>query len=292
MNSVTIAGNSRIVALIGDPVAHSVSPVIHNHLFAHYKLPLVYIPLKTSSAHLRNAITMLRDSGFAGANITIPHKQAVLSVCDTISDLSQKTDTVNTLYWHENRLRGTTTDAQGFFTALAGMKISIAGKKIMILGNGGTARTLAYALSLEKRCAKIVLAARTKTKADLLAHEITNTTSFLIDTVEISSASFPQELAESSLLVNCTPVGMHPNLNQTPFDVSLLTSTTAVFDTIYNPAQTMLLKAAKQIGSVALNGLPMLLHQGLASFTYWTGISADTSLINLNDVQALTGSKT
>lgn len=146
-----IRGDTKIVCLIGYPVAHSISPIIHNHAFRSLGLPYCYIPLPVPPAALHAACALFRASRFAGANVTIPHKSAITHYCDRLSPLSTITGTVNTLYWEGDVLCGTTTDPEGFTRAVAAAGHELVGSHVVIIGNGGTARTLSIALSLEKK---------------------------------------------------------------------------------------------------------------------------------------------
>jgi shikimate dehydrogenase len=287
MERPLIRGDTRLVALLGDPVAHSLSPVIHNHAFARLNLPFVYLPLRVSRADLHRALALLRDSRFAGANITIPHKQSALPYCDRISDLSHLTGTVNTLYFDKSILWGTTTDAEGFFRALAWMGHDIAGGSTVLVGNGGTARTLGFALAKTGKPARLSLVGRDLSRVAALAGEIAEKTGFPVDYRQLDDPEARTCIGQCSLLVNCTPVGMHPHADALPVPLDLLRNTMTVFDTIYNPSTTRLLSLAQQAGCKTQNGMRMLLYQGLASFKLWTGCEADEGLFDIQELEAL-----
>jgi len=289
MERQEIRGDTRLVALLGDPVAHSVSPLIHNHLFARLGLPFVYIPLRVAAADLGAAVRVLRSARCAGANITIPHKQAAAPLCDRLSDLSKMTGTVNTLWFAEECLHGTTTDADGFFGALAWMGHDPAGGRVVILGNGGAARTLSFALALAKKCAAIALVGRDDTRVGSLAAEVGDRTGFAVAHATFGTKAAAQALAACTLLVNCTSVGMHPAADASPVDSAVLHAGMTVFDTIYNPAKTRLVAAAERAGCRVQNGLRMLLYQGLSSFALWTGMRPDESLVDVNELTRAMG---
>ncbi len=287
--SHAITGESKIVALLGDPVAHSLSPAIHNHIYATLNLPYVYIPLNVSAADVRSVVKTLRRVNFCGANVTIPHKQAVVYLCDTISPLSKIIGAVNTLYMSNGKLHGTTTDAEGFFAALAADGVTPADKNIVILGNGGTARTLCSAMALRKDAASITLVGRNSDKINNLALEINNATGATIKTSSFSDDALASVCKDCTLLLNCTNVGMHPDLSQSPLDNSFFHPTMYVFDTIYNPHETLFLSRARAAGCKTQNGLRMLLLQALASHTYFTNTVVDPSIIDLTELSALIG---
>ena len=287
MENSVITGVTRLIVLLGDPVAHSISPQIHNHAFAHYKLPYTYVPLKTGKSDLRSVIKSLRACGFAGANVTIPHKQHVVDCCDKISLLSEKTGTVNTLYFKDDILCGTTTDSEGFIRALAEKRTDSAGSNCVILGNGGTARTLGYYLALERLPKTLTFVGRNLGRVTSLAEEISSTTGFETAATTFDSDTISEVLDSCSLLINCTSVGMYPNTGVSPLMSGFHRGMT-VFDTIYNPAETELLKCAGKAGCKTQNGIEMLLHQGLASFKLWTGIDVDKNIFDMNELQSLT----
>lgn len=285
MDKQLVRGDTRLVGLVGWPVAHSLSPLIHNHAFSRLGLNFVYVALPVQPADLASVITALRHAGFAGANITIPHKQAVMACCDSLSELSRITGAVNTLYFSEGSLCGTTTDAQGFDRALAWMGHDYTGGHVVILGNGGTARTLASALALSGRVASITLVGRDGERVGKLAAEIGAATAAPVQWTTFDSPALAQTMARATLCVNCTSVGMHPHEQETPLPAQLLHAGLTVFDAIYNPVETRLLAEARRAGCAVQNGMRMLLYQGLASFTYWTGVTVDDAIFAIDELQ-------
>jgi shikimate dehydrogenase len=223
-----------------------------------------------------------------GANVTIPHKERVLRFCDEISELSAATGTVNTLYLRDGRLCGTTTDPIGFYRALnaTGHELD-GGDDVVILGNGGTARTLSSALLLDKKCRSLVIVARSIDKAEKLVSSIRGLGEIKVGCVKIGSSESEEVFGKCSLLVNCTSVGMHPNVDDTPIDKSFFHSGMTVFDVVYNPGETRFLREAAGLGCRAKNGLLMLLYQGLESFRYWTGVEAPEDIFDEAWLQTL-----
>ena len=284
MLSPTISGATRLIGLLGDPVAHSLSPLLHNHVFAALGLPYAYVPLAVKGRDIHNALVALRAFSFVGANVTIPHKQRVVPYCDALSPVSAAMGAVNTLYFRTGLLHGTTTDPEGFYKALAWMRHDPAGGRIVILGNGGIARTLAYALALDRIPRRLTLVGRDPKKVSALASELSAATHFPAQWTTFSDAGCRERIKECTLLVNCTSVGMSPRTNETPIDPAALHDAMAVFDTVYNPAETKLLADARRAGCAAQNGMRMLLYQGLASLKIWTGIEADDSIIDINEL--------
>jgi|WetSurMetagenome_2_1015567.scaffolds.fasta_scaffold00168_7 shikimate dehydrogenase len=287
MRDQSITGRTRLVGLLGSPVAHSLSPAIHNHVYATLGLPLAFVPLAVSSENLHVAVRALRACGFAGANATIPHKRAVLPLCDVVSPLSAVTKTVNTLYFRDNLLHGTTTDFSGLLAALGGMGHNPKGGRIVILGNGGTARTFAFAFAREKIPARLSLVGRDEARVRALAEEASAATGFPVSFELFSSQGLADVMRECTLCINCTPVGMHPNTAASPLDRAFLHKDITVFDTVYNPRQTMLCRDAERAGCAWSGGLHMLVHQALASMKFWTGREIDPSIINMDELAGL-----
>lgn len=287
-----VEGTTGLVGLLGHPVAHSISPAIHNHAFASLGLPYAYVPLDVPPHDLPAAVQALRVLRFVGANVTIPHKRAVAASCDRLSELSRLTGTVNTLYMRDGDLCGTTTDPDGFFRALASMGHDSRAGHVVILGNGGAARTLATALAHKGKIASLALIGRDPGRVAGLADEVSLTTGFDVASALFDSSGCRDRLAACTLLVNCTSVGMYPNTNASPLPASAFHSGMTVFDTIYNPCRTVLLQHAEKAGCVIQNGLRMLLFQGLASFAYWTGVEAPEELFDIRELQSLVTEQT
>ena len=292
MNPQIITGETKIAGIIGNPVKHSISPAIHNHLFRELNLPFAYIPLGVERESLENLVTTLRAINSIGANVTIPYKEAVLEYCDEISDLSKLTGTVNTLYFKESKLCGTTTDYLGFSEAVARAGKELALANVVIIGNGGTARTIAIALANEGVISSLSIVGRNRERVKKLANEVIEKTNFPVDISELGDFMTENILDRCDLLVNCTPVGMSPNIKNSPIDEKYLHAGMFVFDAIYNPVKTKLLQDAEVLGCKTENGLAMLLYQGLASFEYWTGIKPKRDLISPTELLAVvTGEK-
>lgn len=290
MNMQTfIRGNSRIVYLLGYPVAHSLSPQIHNHAFRALGLPYVYIPLGIPPQSFSNAIYTLRASSFAGANVTLPHKGAAYHYCDRISDLSRCTGTVNTLYLENGLLCGTTTDPEGFKRAVAWMGHDLNGSHVVMLGNGGVTRTLSTALALEKKIASLTIMGRNKSKVNELVSEVATVSNFETQACVFDDKCAADILNRCTLLVNGTSAGMHPDVNNTPLQGRCFHKNMTVFDTIYNPSKTRFLHEAQLAGCNIQNGLRMLLYQGLASFKLWTGVDVPEGLFDLTELENMIG---
>lgn len=282
MQNQKITGTTRIAGLLGNPVKHSISPLIHNHAFSSLGIDCCYVPLGCEAEKLGGLISSLRALRFVGANVTIPYKSDVIHFCDELSPLSEITGTVNTLYMDGEKLCGTTTDGDGFLRALTENGFDPQGKKIVILGNGGTARTLAMVLAHKLIPKELMLLGRSNEKVRVLSHEVYSKTEFGVEHAVFGSETAEKALADADLVVNCTPVGMSPREDASPISKESMNKECYYFDAIYNPTETLFLKNARELGASHQNGLQMLLFQGLESFTYWTGETVPVSIFNLD----------
>lgn len=287
MESQLIQGSTRPVGLLGNPVKHSLSPLFQNHAFAKLGLPFVYIPLEVKKKDIHTAMHALRAFNFAGANVTIPFKRDVIHYCDTISELSKLTGTVNTLYSENELLIGTTTDAAGFFYALGSCGHDVNKDNVVILGNGGTARTLGFAIAKEKEVTSLTIIGRNQSRIGNLSYEISSKTGVTVFSALFDSEECKRHLKECTLLINCTSVGLSPEADKSPLSKDAFHKDMYVFDTIYNPPKTKFLNYAEKTGCQTQNGLHMLLYQGLASFKYWTGVDMNKDLFDSDELQSL-----
>ncbi len=255
-------------AVLGHPVAHSLSPAIHNYWIGRYGLQGQYEAIDVAPERLAVAISGLIDEGYNGFNITIPHKQAALALCHEVDEGARQVGAVNTISIDEKgKICGTNTDIFGF---VLNMKEQMPGFDFkagpaLVLGAGGAARAIVCALK-KQEAPQIIVANRTLERAQALAHD------FGVKAIEWEGAE--KAMAECALLVNTTALGMkgHPPLN---LDLKQLSPKAAVGDIVYNPESTPLLQAAAVRGNVTVGGLGMLLHQARLAFSHWTGILPD-----------------
>ncbi len=286
MRDQAVSGTTRLVGLLGNPLGHSLSPLIHNHVYATLGINLAYVPLEVSTSQLHTILHALRACRFAGANVTIPHKQAAVRYCDVLSPLSALTGTVNTLYFSDNILHGTTTDWDGLRCALSALGIDAKNRAIVILGNGGTGRTFAFALASEKIPSRLTIVGRDARKVECLASEVSQATGFPVGGVLFSSEKLDAIMNECTLCINCTPVGMHPRIGESPIHGRFLHAGMIVFDTVYNPGKTALCGMAEKAGCRWSGGLSMLVYQALASIKYFTGREVSGDIVDIKDLLA------
>ena len=267
--SLNINGQTKLVGLIGYPVKHSLSPAMHNSAFAALDLNWCYVPLPVHPDRLGEAVAGLRAMSFVGANVTVPHKEAVMSYLDHVTPEAQAIGAVNTLVMCEGRSIGHNTDWQGFLTALGEGGFDPHGKRVVVLGAGGAARAVVYALA--QAGAQVAVLNRTLARAQALVQGF----SHLFPSLPLTLQTLKEQTAEAHLLVNATPIGTWPEVDKSiwPEDLAFPGHLT-VFDLVYNPRQTKLLRQARAAGAKAIGGLGMLVHQGAVAFELWTGEKA------------------
>lgn len=258
-----VNGHTKQLAIFGYPVEHSFSPQMHNFISEKMGNNYVYTALEVEPEKLGDAIRGMRAMKIVGVNITAPHKNAVMQYLDEISDEARKFGSVNTVVNKDGKLIGYNTDAQGFCRSLEYNGIEVEGKDILMLGAGGAAKPVCMLLAM-KGAKSITLINRTKSKADELAEYVKTVIGYKIGT-EMS-------LEHYDLVINTTAAGMAPQLDKCPLeDMSFIDSNTAVADMIYNPPKTVFLKRAEENGAKIMNGLGMLIFQGLLAYEYFTG---------------------
>lgn len=277
-----ILGTTRLIALLGDPVAHSLSPAMHNAAFEQYGLDFAYVPLRVRAEGLKTALDALRVFNFRGANVTIPHKTAVIPYMDELTESARAIGAVNTILHEDGRLIGTTTDPEGFLEGYREKGHSFIGQAVAILGNGGSARTIAYALLMRDRPKRVAIVGRDLAKSKLLAAEIASRLGLgqggaLPAPEAVPFSGYASIRDGIDVVVNTTPVGMHPNLEASPLRPEDLVPGQVVYDIVYAPERTRLIRDAEARGLDTVGGLGMLVHQGRASFEYWTGIKPDAA---------------
>ena len=257
--------------IFGYPISHSISPAMHNAAFESAGIDAVYEAWETAPDDLAAGVAALRSDSYLGANVTVPHKQAVMGHLDEIDDLASRIGAVNTIVNRDGQLVGSNTDALGFINSLrveAG--VSARDLRVVLIGAGGAARAAAYALADEK-AGLLTIGNRTVERAELLAKELretgTETVSF-----GISDSHFLSACERAALIVNSTSVGMlhGPAEDESPIPASSISPGCVVYDMVYNPTRTPLLADAGKAGAQGVGGLPMLVYQGAAAWERWT----------------------
>ena len=260
---------TKLYGIIGNPVSHSMSPAIHNAAFTEKGLNNVYVPLKI--ANIDTFMKECREIDFQGFSVTIPHKESVLPLLDDLDPNARRIGAINTIVNRNGKLTGYNTDCMA---AVIGLECSLKetdetlnNKKVSIIGAGGAARAIAFGLK-EKGC-DITIFNRTIERAEKLSHD-----------VKCKFESFEEiHQIDSDILINTTSIGMFPNVDQTPVPKNILKEGMIVFDAVYNPIETRLLREANENGCHTVNGLSMFINQAAEQFRLWTNIDAPIELM-------------
>jgi len=266
-----LSGHTQIVGVIGWPIEHSVSPPMHNAAFGALGMDWCYVPFPVHPANLKEAIAGVRALGLRGINVTVPHKKGVVALVDELTPAARAVGAVNTVISRGEVLVGHNTDVGGFLRALREAGFEPEGCSALILGAGGAARAVAYALAGVG--AQVVILNRNLGRAQALAVAFAGVSETArLRAGPLNEKSVGQEMERASLVVNATPLGMWPQVGTTPWPDELpFPSHARLFDLVYNPRETRLMRRARLEGARAVGGLRMLVHQGAEAFALWTG---------------------
>ncbi len=283
-----ITGKTKLLGVIGHPVEHSLSPVMHNAALASLGLDYVYLPLPVKPEDLDEALKGFAAIGLTGFNITIPHKQAILPFLSTISPVASAVGAVNTVWRTDEGWVGTNTDVEGFIAPLLTYNRDWSGAVAVILGNGGAARAV-VAGTRQLGFREIYVVGRNALKLQEFRDSWSNS-SFKVNLRIQTWEKLPQLIASSDLLVNTTPVGMYPHGEHSPLsldEISLLPKGAIAYDLIYTPRPTRFLQQAHQQGASAIDGLEMLVQQGAAALKIWLQQPAPVDIMRSSLLQHL-----
>jgi len=282
-----VSSETGVCGLIGDPVAHSVSPAMHNAAFISLGLNYIYLPFRVAREHLAAAIGGMRAFNIRGLNVTLPHKVAVIPLLDGLDPLARKIGAVNTIVNDNGYLKGYNTDAGGFIEALAQGGFQPQGKKVVVLGAGGASRAISFALAESGADIAILNRQQEMDWAGALAVDVSRLCGREVKALELNDGNLKAVLAGADLLVNATSVGMSPGVDKTPVPKGLLKKGLVVFDAVYNPLNTRLLAEAEAIGAKTIGGLDMLVGQGALAFELWTGVKPPAAVMKAAAIKAL-----
>lgn len=271
-----ITGTTQLLGVIGDPIRHSLSPIMHNAAIAHLGVDYVYLPFPVATQHLGQAIAGFAAIGLCGFNITIPHKQAILPYLHQVSSVAQAVGAVNTVWRTEAGWSGTNTDVEGFLAPLQSLDRDWRQAEVVILGNGGSARAVVAGCA-QLGCAKLAVVGRDRDKlaAFHASWDLPNLTTVVWSDLATC-------LPQAALVVNTTPIGMSPRVDASPLsptEMALLPASAIAYDLIYTPNPTQFLQQASAHGAMAIDGLEMLVQQGAAALSLWLGQPAPVEVM-------------
>jgi len=264
-----INSHTGLCILIGNPVEHSVSPEIHNAGYRALKLNYVYLAFRVED--LKSALDGIRALGIRGASVTIPHKSAIIPYLDELSELAKWIGAVNTVVNENGKLVGYNFDGQAAYLSLISAGIRLEGRKIVMLGAGGAARAIAFTIASKRKSGEMVLMDIRDKTAEALAREVSEKIGANVRSVKMAQELLEKELEDCSVLINASPVGMFPRINDSPVPAKFLRKNLAVFDIVYNPFRTKLIRDASKKGAKVIGGLEMLVRQAGEQFRLFTG---------------------
>lgn len=284
---------TKFVGLIGHKLSHSISPQFQQAAFDYLGLDIRYEVWDTAKEELPDVVEGLRDDSKLGANVTIPYKEAVLSLLNKVDKVASRIGAVNTIVKRDDKLVGYNTDTSGFIRALEEDGGFVpGGKRVVLLGAGGAARAVSFAL-VDAGARSLVILNRSIERGRELALDLK--WDLKVSDTEVVALSWKDgmtltALSECDLLVNCTSVGMKNSASEgkSPLSIAMIPKRALVYDVVYNPIETPLIVAAKRAGARTLGGLPMLVYQGAASFELWTGKAAPIDIMMKVAKRALT----
>jgi shikimate dehydrogenase len=287
MANKVITGKTRICGVIGNPIEHTMSPIMHNAAFKKLGLDYIYIPFRVSNEELAEAVDGMRALNIRGFNVTIPHKVTVMPMLDGLDPLAEKVGAVNTVVNNDGNLRGYNTDATGFLQALLERGVEPRGKNTVVLGAGGASRAVSYVLA--ERGAHLTILNRQLELdwAEALAERIAEDFKKEVRVLELGFENLAIAMERADILINATSVGMSPNSQETPVPARLLKPELVVFDIVYNPIRTRLLQEAEAAGAHTIEGVDMLAWQGALAFEKWTEQTAPLYLMRKEAIKVL-----
>ena len=276
-NSQLITSHTQTIAIIGEPIEHSLTPRIQNRALQEVGVDVVNIALRVAPDDLAVAVRGAQKMGFLGLMVTIPHKEKVLSLCDSLDESARLMGAANLLHFRpDGRIIGYSSDGWAAVKSLQEEGANVRDARIAILGGGGAARSLALTFAHEG-AREIVLLNRTVERAQLIADEV-QTLNIPTRAATLDESTLGRVLPEVNLLVNATSIGMHPNHDETPVPLKVLSSHLTVYDIVYNPLETRLLREAKSASARVVDGLGMLIYTNVRAVEICAGhhISAAT----------------
>ncbi|WP_141431440.1 shikimate dehydrogenase [Bacillus sp. 03113] len=274
----------QLYGVIGDPIAHSMSPAMHNDLFEHYQIDAVYKPFHIKKGELQEGLKQLREMDISGFNVTVPHKTEIMPYLDHLDPLSEAIGAVNTVVNDGGKWIGYNTDGSGYIKGILQQIDSLLDKEVLIIGAGGAARAIYYTMA-SMGVKRLDLCNRTFEKANVLVQVCP----YSVPTNVLTNEQAETNLFQYDLIVQTTPIGMSPNINNQPLSIASMKKNCFVSDIIYNPLETQFLKNAKEAGAITQNGISMFVFQGALAFEKWTGIFPNTLRMEENVLKQLGG---
>ena len=274
----SINPKTKVFALIGNPVSHSMSPAIHNAAFMKLNIDSLYVAFQVED--VKSAMAGMRAlDNFRGMSVTIPHKIEVMQYVDEIPEVDRHIGSINTVVKEDGKLIGFNTDGPGALKAIVDAGVELAGKKVLMLGAGGAARAIAFTLAKQGGIDELVLLDINEDFLNNLTEDLRNGTEATITPGMLNPAAIEEHMASADLIVNCTPVGMHPKEDASLVPEALFRPGQVVFDVVYNPLETKMLRQARAKGLTVIQGVEMFINQAILQFERFAGADAPEELM-------------
>lgn len=284
----TISPATKLCAVIGNPVGHSLSPALHNAAFNALDLDFVYVAFRVED--LKSAIYGMRAlQNFRGMSVTIPHKVEIIDYLDEVAEVDRFIGSVNTVINEEGRLYGFGTDGPGALKALVDAGVTLQGAHVLMLGAGGAARAIAFTIAAAAPLGGLVLMDINSQVMECLSADLARGTGVAVGTDRLENDSIAAQVPRADIIINCTPVGMHPKEDASLVPAELLRSGQVVFDVVYTPFETKLLKDAASRGCRTISGVEMFINQAVLQFERFTGESAPVNVMRQVIMERLKG---
>lgn len=273
-----LSTSTKICAVIGNPIAHSLSPAIHNAAFEHLGLDFVYVAHQVED--VENALAGMRAlHNFRGMSVTIPHKIDAMKYVDDIASVDRSIGSINTVINENGKLMGLGTDGPGALKALVDADVDLTGKNILMIGSGGAARAIAFTLARETGLGELLILDIDETMLQTLTADLQAGTKALIKSEPMTDDSLAEAMSYADIIIHCTPIGMHPNVEASLVPPTLFRRGQVVFDVVYTPLETKLLADAKACGLKVISGVEMFINQAVLQFERFTGASAPEAVM-------------
>lgn len=269
-----IDASTTVCALFGHPVGHSLSPAIHNAAFQELDLPFVYVAHDVQPGEVGKALDGVRAMGYRGLSVTIPHKVEAMENVDEVDPTARGIGCINTVVNDDGRLKGYNSDGLGALDALRDANSDPRDKRVLILGSGGAARAIAVTLACEAPPGRLAILGVVRDEVDRLVKDTSERGDAAVEGFELTDQTLEREIANADIVMHCSPVGMHPKEDRSLVPAWLLREGLVVFDAVYNPRLTRLLRETEEAGGRAIQGLEMFLGQAYVQFELWTGRKA------------------
>jgi len=269
-----IDAKTTVCALFGHPVGHSLSPAIHNAAFEALDLPFVYVAHDVEPGQVGKALDGVRAMGYRGLSVTIPHKVEAMQGVDEVDPTAAGIGCINTVVNDGGHLKGYNSDGLGALNALRDAGADPEGKRVVILGSGGAARAIAVTLACEAKPKELVIMGVNSDELERLVQDASQRSDASVRGCSLNDDSLKQEVDVADIVMHCSPIGMHPHEDASLVGAERLREGLVVFDAVYNPRQTRLLKETIAAGGVAIEGIEMFLGQAYVQFELWTGQKA------------------